>query len=164
MLTAQPVFASSCITPADAAALKIASLKSELMVTALTCMDSDRYNQFMAKFKTDLVGNENNLQAYFARAYGHMGQKQHDDYITSLANSVSTAGLSEGTALCVQNEPMFDEVLALPSGNDLPDYAAGKNLAQPLVAVSCSDLPPAVTRKITLARSKTRTTHHASKV
>ena len=141
MLAAQPVWASSCATPQDLAAMKVASLKSELMVTAITCQDQAHYNQFMTKFRPDLVAQEHNLQAYFTRAYGRAGQKQHDDYITALANNESNAGLTQGTALCQGNEPMFDEVMALPSGADLPDYAAGKNLAQPLVAVACSDVP-----------------------
>lgn len=143
MMIAQPVLASTCTQPQDVAALKVASLKSELMVTAITCSDSTRYNQFVSKFQPDLAANEKNLQAYFARAYGRTGVKQHDDYITSLANAQSNAGLVEGTNLCLGNEPMFDEVMSLPTGADLPDYAAGKNLAQPLVAVACADVPVA---------------------
>jgi len=141
LMISQPVLASTCTQPQDVAALKVASLKSELMVTAITCSDSSGYNKFMAKFQPDLVAHERNLLAYFVRAYGRGGQKQHDDYITSLANAESNDGLSRGTNLCLTNEPMFDEVMALPSGADLPDYAAGKNLAQPLVAVSCADVP-----------------------
>jgi len=140
-LISQPVLASSCTNPEDVAALKVASLKSELMVTAITCQDSTRYNQFMAKFQTDLVANDKSLQAYFNRAYGRAGRKEHDDYITSLANAESNSGIAQGTNMCLTNEPMFDEVMSLPTGNDLPDYAAGKNLAQPLVAVSCADVP-----------------------
>jgi len=145
MMIAQPVLASTCTYPQDVAALKVASLKSELMVTAITCQDSTRYNAFMARYQQDLVVHEHNLMAYFVRAYGNGGQKAHDDYITSLANAESTAGLSQGTNMCLLNEPMFDEVMSLPSANDLPDYAAGKNLSQPLVAVSCADVPPAPT-------------------
>jgi len=143
VITSQPVLASTCTYPEDVAALKVASLKSELMVTAITCQDSTRYNAFMARFQQDLVMHERNLMAYFVRAYGKGGQKAHDDYITSLANAESNAGLAEGTNLCLTNEPMFDEVMSLPSAGDLPDYAAGKNLSQPLVAVTCADVPPA---------------------
>ncbi len=153
MMISQPVWASSCATPQDLAALKVASLKSELMVTALTCQDQAHYNKFMAKFQPDLVAHEKNLQAYFKRAYGRAGEKQHDDYITSLANAQSNAGIAQGTALCQGNESMFDEVMALPTGADLPDYAAGKNLAQPLVAVSCADVPT-VTKTKTLVKVK----------
>jgi len=142
MMIAQPVLASTCTYPQDVAALKVASLKSELMVTAITCQDSTRYNKFMLKFQPDLVANERVLQAYFTRAYGRTaGARQHDIFITNLANAESTSGITQGTNLCFTNEPMFDEVMALPSGGDLPDYAAGKNLAQPLVAVSCADVP-----------------------
>ena len=159
LLSAGPALASSCATQQDLAALKVASLKSELMVTAITCHDQARYNAFMNKFHPDLAGNDKNLLAYFTRAYGRGGLKQHDDYITSLANAQSNAGLAQGTNLCLGNEPMFDEVMALPSGDDLPDYAAGKNLAQPLVAVACADVPAALP-KTRLA--KARTSGHAA--
>ncbi len=146
----QPVIASTCVQPQDVAALKVASLKSELMVTAITCQAHDRYNQFVVKFQPDLARTETELQTYFARAYGaNAGKKKHDDYVTNLANDQSTAGLAQGTNLCLTNMAMFDEVMVLPTGDDLPDYAAGKNLAQPLVAVSCDDVPaaPVVTKK-----------------
>ena len=153
LLLGQPALASTCTYPQDVAALKVASLKSELMVTAITCQDSTRYNEFMARYQPDLVMHERNLLAYFVRAYGRGGQKAHDDYITSLANAESNSGLADGTNLCLTNEPMFDEVMALPSANDLPDYAAGKDLSQPFVAVSCADLPP-VTPPVTRSRSR----------
>lgn len=153
VLMSQPVFAfSTCTTPADVAALKVASLKSELMVTAITCQDSKGYNAFMAKFQAALVRHEEDLQDYFKRAYGRLGQKQHDIYITNLANAQSTAGLAQGTNLCATNEVMFDEVAALPSADDLPDYAAGKNLAQPLVAVACADVPAAPVTRVVRSR------------
>ena len=69
-------------------AFDIAGLKSKLMVTALTCNQQDRYNEFVLRFRGDLMAQERALQAYFARKFGGgRAQHEHDDYITSLANT-----------------------------------------------------------------------------
>ena len=51
--TAQP-----CAKPADVFAFAVASLKSKLMVTALTCNQQDRYNDFVQRFRGDLMTQE----------------------------------------------------------------------------------------------------------
>lgn len=134
--------AEPCARPADVTAFDIASLKSKLMVTALTCNQQDRYNEFIQRFRSDLMTHEKALHAYFARAYGGRAQYQHDDYITSLANTQSQSGIRQGTLFCQQNTGLFREVLALAKGPALASYAASKALPQPLEVVAC----PAATR------------------
>ena len=130
--------AQQCARPADASALAIAGLKSKLMVTALTCNQQDRYNEFVQRFRGDLMAQERALHAYFARSYGSgRAQRQHDDYITSLANTVSESGIRQGTLYCQQNVGIFTEVLALQKGADLAPYAAAKSLPQPIEVVAC---------------------------
>src|SRR4029077_13649880 len=75
--------AQPCANPTDVTALEVASLKSKLMVTALTCNQQDRYNDFIQRFRSDLMTHERALHAYFARAFGGRAQHEHDDYITS---------------------------------------------------------------------------------
>ena len=125
--------------------LSIAGLKSQLMVTALTCGRQDRYNDFVHRFQKDLMAQEHALHAYFARAFGSRGQQQHDDYITSLANAQSQSGIRQGTLFCQQNVGLFDEVMALPKGADLAGYASGKTITQPIELVSCP-VKPELTR------------------
>ena len=141
LLTSQ-LAAAQCANPADNAAFDVTGLKTQLMVTALTCSADERYNQFINRYKSDLQSQAKSLTAYFSRAYGRSGTKQHDDYITNLANSQSKEGLKHGTLFCDRNMGVFDEVMALKGGSELPDYAAGKALFQPMSLNDCTTSPP----------------------
>ena len=134
--------AGPCAKPIDVTAFDVAGLKSKLMVTAITCNQQDLYNQFVHRFQTDLMVHEHNLHAYFVRVYGGRAQREHDDYITSLANTQSESGIRQGTLFCQQNVGIFTEVLALTKGSELPAYAASKQLPQPIGVTAC----PATTR------------------
>jgi hypothetical protein len=136
-LLAGAASAEQCARPADKMAFDVAGLKSRLMVTALACQAEDKYNAFVTRFRADLQAHERALSRYFSRAYGHDAQRQHDDYITALANEQSETGIKGGTEFCQQNVAMFDEVLALQDGAVLPSYAAGKALTQPIVLTDC---------------------------
>jgi hypothetical protein len=142
LLSAGIAAAQPCAKPADRTALDVASLKSKLMVTALTCNQQDRYNDFVNRYRSDLTTHERALRAYFARAYGGRAQREQDDYITSLANTQSQMGIRQGTLFCQQNVGIFTEVLGLAKGSELAGYAASKQVAQPIEVVSC----PAQTR------------------
>ena len=137
LLSAGIACAQPCAKPADVSAFDIAGLKSKLMVTALTCNQQDRYNQFVQRFRADLMVHERALHAYFMRAFGGRAQHEHDDYVTSLANTQSESGIRQGTLFCQQNVSIFTEVLALEKGADLPRYAASKTLPQPIEVVAC---------------------------
>jgi hypothetical protein len=134
--------AGPCARPTDRTAFDIAGLKSKLMVTAITCSQQDLYNQFVQRFRADLMTHERNLNSYFARVYGGRAQREHDDYITSLANTQSESGIQQGTLFCQQNVGIFSEVLALTKGSDLPAYAASKALPQPIALVTCPQQQP----------------------
>ncbi len=137
LLSAGIAAAQPCAKPADLTALEVASLKSKLMVTALTCNQQDRYNDFVQRFRSDLMAHERALHAYFVRAFGGRGQREHDDYITSLANTQSQTEIRQGTLYCQQNVGIFAEVLALTKGSDLASYAASKRLEQPIQVTAC---------------------------
>jgi len=137
-LAAPLAFAQPCVRAADQAAFDVARLKSQLMVTALTCDARDKYNDFVMRYRGELMRQEHALQAYFARVFGSRGQQQHDDYITSLANAQSQAGLRDGTLFCQRNAGLLDDVLALPNAAKLAGYAAAKDLVQPVDLVSCA--------------------------
>jgi hypothetical protein len=138
LLCAGIASAQQCAKPADVSAFDIAGLKSKLMVTALTCNQQDRYNEFVLRFRSDLMAQERALHAYFVRAFGGgRAQREHDDYITNLANTQSESGIKLGTFYCQQNVGIFTEVLALQKGTDLAGYAASKTLPQPIERVAC---------------------------
>ncbi|MBS0966023.1 hypothetical protein JK165_07975 [Acetobacter okinawensis] len=125
-------------------AFNVQGLKSELMVTALSCSAQDRYNTFVAKFRTVLLNEEDKLNGYFRSTFGRSAQREHDDYITQLANVQSERGLQSGTIFCQQRMAMFDEVNALDTGEDLSNYSDAKDVTQPASFESCA--APTTTR------------------
>lgn len=145
LLFGQVANAEVCARPADKMAFDIAGLKSQLMVTALACDVRERYNDFVRRFQPELMKQERALVAYFSRSFGRRGQQEHDDYITSLANSQSQAGIKQGSDLCKGTVGLFDAVLALPPSATLASFAADRTFEQPIVLVVCPT-PEPVTR------------------
>ena len=152
-IMAAPLAAAQCVRPAEHTSLDITALKTTLMVTALNCKAEDRYNAFVTRFRPELSIQDRELGTYFSRASGRNSRKQQDDYVTQLANSRSQESNRQGGAYCAQNLPTFDEVMALRSGAELADFAAGKSVSQPIPIAACGGAAPA-TR--TAARSPTR--------
>ena len=156
--------AEPCARPADRAAFDMEGLKSELMVTALSCNVQERYNAFITRYRADLGVQERQLATYFSREYGRSGQKAHDDYVTNLANVQSGDGLKAGTLFCARNVAMFDEVQALKGGAEIPQYVAGKDITQPVTFSDCTTAEPALRRTGTHeAHASHSTTHRAAK-
>lgn len=154
LFSTQLAVAQQCARPIEKAAFDIAGLKSELMVTALSCAAQDRYNAFVSRYRTDLVSEEKALNSYFGRAFGRRGQQEHDDYVTSLANVQSEADTKQGTAFCQKNMGLFDQVMALPPGTDLPGFAANRSeIIQPITVVTCT-VPVRTTRTASAETSR----------
>ncbi len=128
LLVGQAQAAENCKSAADRETFDLAALKSEVMVLATSCHQEDRYNAFVQKYKTVLMNNEHAFDAYFKRVFGRSGQTEHDSYITSLANAQSDVGLKEGSDYCPHTDVIFNEVMAIPTAQDLSNYAAGKDL------------------------------------
>lgn len=151
LLPSVALAAGQCGISAAREAFDVQGLKSELMVTALSCNAQDRYNSFVGKFRPDLLAEEHTLNTYFDRTYGRSAQKEHDDYITQLANVQSERGLQAGTAFCQQRVSMFDEVAVLDNASDLSAYAEAKDIVQPASYETCS-APQTVGRPARLRR------------
>ncbi|WP_240149107.1 hypothetical protein [Asaia sp. As-1742] len=152
-------YAAGCSESPAHEAFNVQGLKSELMVTALSCSAQDRYNAFVAKFRPKLAAEEERLNTYFKSAYGRNAMKAHDDYITQLANVQSEGGLKAGTIFCQQRVAMFDEVDALDDGADLAHYADAKDVVQPASFETCS-APEAVSHS---RSTTTRRTHRKTR-
>ena len=142
LLSTHLALAGPCVRPAEKTAFDVAGLKSELMVTALTCDARDKYNAFIGKYRADLGRNESALNGYFSRSYGRAASTQRDSYITNLANAQSQAGLRQGTAFCQQHVGLFDDVLALPKTGELPVFAAKQSIIQPISVEPCAAQAP----------------------
>ena len=131
-LLAPGIASATCLKPYEGTAINIAGLKSQLMVTALSCDTRDRYNDFVLTFRPTLQHEDTALNSYFLRHYGRSWRSEHDDYITQLANMQSEAGIREGTQFCQDNVGLFDEVLALKSPKALMEFANDKPMLQPI--------------------------------
>ena len=131
----------ACVRPDERAALDVEGLKSQLMVVALDCDARSHYNAFVNRYKTALNTDEKKLGTYFTRTYGRTSHAREDVYNTELANGQSQAGTTQGTLFCGQHMTMFDEVMALRNDSELAEYAAGKELAQPVGAETCTAAP-----------------------
>ena len=142
LLGSQVAAAQTCARPADLSAFDLAGLKTQLMVTALTCKADDRYNEFVTRYRPALLENEKALGSYFNRAHGRRSQQQRDDYITQLANSHMQTGLKQGNRFCDRNMGAFDEVMALRNSSELTDFAAGKSHSQPVSLANCGAAEP----------------------
>ena len=133
--------AAQCARTPEAVAFDVTGLKTNLMVTALTCKADERYNAFVTKFKPDLVTHDKALAGYFSRVHGRQGRTRQDDYVTQLANSQSQAGIRQGSLFCSRNLATFDEVMSLRGASELPEYAAAKSVAQPINVSACGATP-----------------------
>ena len=157
-LAAGPVLAADCLHAPDHVALDVMALKTQLMVTALTCKADERYNAFILKYQPDLQREDRSLNAYFTRMFGRSSQKSRDDYVTQLANAQSSEGLKRGSLYCDENLPAFDEVMALRSDTELAQYAAGRQIAQPSNIGNCTTSATAASERSTAGSSKARST------
>jgi len=153
LLTPYVAEAGACARPADLNAFNVAALKSRLMVTALTCNAREKYNDFVTRYRTDLVRQEKALDGYFGRAYGRNARQQHDQYTTLLANSESEIGEQQGTLFCAHNVGLFDQALALHDGAALPGFAAAQAIPQPTTLTPCPVAPPRKTAAKTVKKA-----------
>jgi hypothetical protein len=131
-LLAPGIASATCLKPYDGTAINVAGLKSQLMVTALSCDTRDRYNDFVLTFRPTLQREDTALNSYFLHHYGRSWRSEHDDYITQLANMQSEASIREGTQFCQHNVALFGEVLALRSPTALLAFANDKPMLQPI--------------------------------
>jgi hypothetical protein len=156
-LAAGPAMAApnTCAKEEERSALDTIALKSELMVTALTCHMQEKYDAFITHYQPALSATEKDVSNYFKHAFGRRSVKEHDDYISNLANVQSEEGLKMGTAFCETYSAMFDEVESLHSSTELADFANSKALIQPVSFETCPATPAKATRHL---RSKKKHT------
>ena len=155
---AQPVaaeVAKECSSTAEQTAFEIEALKSELMVVTMSCQRDADYNAFINRYKPQLLSSEAEFAAYFKKEYGRRSQQEHDAYVTALANAQSDLGTKLGSDFCPRNTGMFGEVMAIPTGADLPEYVAAKELIPPTLG-ACATAP------VVTATSHTKAVRHST--
>lgn len=153
---------AACRTSPARDAFNVEGLKSELMVTALSCKAQDQYNGFIKQFGPIVNEQEAVLKRHFRTTYGKGAQRAQDDYITQLANVQSSQGLKAGTIFCLQRMSMFDEVKPLKTATDLSQYAEAKDIMQP-TSIEVCDAPSSSKARTSKKRTTRRTTKKAHK-
>jgi hypothetical protein len=143
--------ALACATPQQLAMFDVAGLKSELMVTTLSCNADSQYNAFITRYRAILQADDSALQSYFVRAYGRAGQAQHDAYITNIANKMSEIAVAEGTNFCRHHLAVFAEALALDHTDNLALLAASRGYVEPIAPESCTTTEAIDSRELTTA-------------
>ncbi len=134
---ANPVWAGTCASAVEKAAIDTRLLQNELMVRALTCGANAQYNSFVEKFSPDLVADGKMLRGYFARAYGRGGESELNGFITRIANGAATRRMQQDMDnYCASALNLFNAVLSVDS-TGLRTYAGQTPFAQESGVESC---------------------------
>lgn len=104
-------------------AFNVISLKSALMVAALSCGDQAEYDAFMTKFQPHVLAAQRLMDAYFYKASGpYSGRKMEDNFVTLLANSQSADGIAQGRSFCLNSQAEYAAVAALKTPLELDSF------------------------------------------
>jgi len=125
MLPSGAALAASCAYSGENGGLQMRVLQTELMVAALTCNQKDKYNSFVRKFSSELVGQTNSMKNYFTRAHGSRATQEMNSLVTNLANEASQRVIKYEGNFCSDASALFDAVLAV-SPKELVSFAAAR--------------------------------------
>jgi hypothetical protein len=104
-------------------AFNVISLKSALMVAALSCGDQAKYDAFMTKFQPHILAEQRVMDAYFYKASGpYSGRKMEDNFVTLLANNQSVSGIAQGRTFCLNSQAEYTAVTALRTPQELNSF------------------------------------------
>jgi hypothetical protein len=129
-----------CTRPQELEAIKTAAVQQELMVAALSCNATPRYNQFVTTFQGALQASDRALQAFFRRVAGRGGTAAYHAFKTRMANAASRRSIAHITNFCDGAENMF--VAALDSGQpNLASFLSSQNSLEAQQYSVCDNLP-----------------------
>jgi hypothetical protein len=139
--------AAFCARPAEKQAFQVAALKSRLMVTALACDSSEKYNAFINANRTALLPQEKTLGGYFQRHYGRRAQTEHDEYITNLANAQSRRRIIDNARFCSDGQKLYADVATVKTPAEVAALAASRTISQPYNVKECPETPAPAPRQ-----------------
>jgi len=115
--------AAPCLYSNEKAAFEIVTLKNTLMVAALSCGQTNAYNDVMTRFQPFMQAQQAVVDAYFQRVSGAGGRQQEDGFMTQLSNDASQEGDTLGDGYCGGAAALFDAVLSVPDQTALQALA-----------------------------------------
>jgi hypothetical protein len=125
---AESARASVCVRPGEEAALNAKALQSELMVSALACAETERYNAWARKFSPELIANGTVLKRMFRQAYGAGWDARLGQFVTALANDAASRSAEEKAGFCLATARVFERVLPM-NGPEFLGFVAGPDFA-----------------------------------
>lgn len=136
-----PSFAlSSCIKGQTQTAFEIQALKTEMMLTAVTCEKTQEYNNKMQILKPYFVKYESVVKLWFNKKYTNTSVQKYDRYITDLANELEqTPERHNADIFCNDNvSNVFQDLDQISTQAGLEQYAHFKRFKQPGEIAWCS--------------------------
>jgi hypothetical protein len=103
-----------CVKDKVLTALQMRMMQTELVVGALSCQMTPRYNDFVTAYKVELMTAHRTLLKWFAR------ESKMEDYKSKTANEVSQRSLANLTEFCAYTTALYDKLL----GTEKPSLAA----------------------------------------
>jgi hypothetical protein len=109
----------ACIKGKVLTAFQMRMLQTELVVGALSCKLTPRYNDFVTAYRPDLMSAHRTLMGYFSR------ESRLEDYKSRTANEVSQRSLANITEFCNYTTSLYDKLLG-PEKIQLVDFVASE--------------------------------------
>lgn len=97
--------APPCIKDKVLASFQIRMLQTELVVGALSCKLTPRYNEFVTNYRDELMGAHKVLMRHFGR------ESRLEDYKSKTANEASQRSLANITQFCLYTSALYDKLL-----------------------------------------------------
>lgn len=131
----------ACVSGPDELALRTRVLQTELMVAALSCQQTPRYNAFILRHQKDLFRAHERLRGFFRKLRGRAGETQLNEFITRLANDSSKRSLKNVPQFCSEATRLYDIALA-DGGGSLNDLVVASEVTHLHGFPSCGNIVP----------------------
>jgi hypothetical protein len=133
--------ADPCIKDKVLASFQMRMMQTELVVGALSCKLTPRYNEFVTAYRPELMGAHKVLMKYFAR------ESRLEDYKSKTANEASQRSLANITEFCLYTAALYDKLLG-PEKVKLAEFVGVEPVASRHGQNACSS-PSLVTASST---------------
>jgi hypothetical protein len=133
--------ADPCIKDKVLTSFQMRMMQTELVVGALSCKLTPRYNEFVTSYRTDLMGAHRVLMKHFGR------ESRLEDYKSKTANEASQRSLANITEFCLYTAALYDKLLG-PEKVKLADFVGAEPVASRHGQNACSS-PALVTASST---------------
>ncbi len=106
---------AACVKGPDEVALQVRVVQTDLMVAALSCGASARYNEFVKSNQPVLMAAHTQLSKFFTAKRG--GQRALNAFITKLANDSSRRSIANIALFCQETGWLYDALLSPTRGD-----------------------------------------------